>query len=429
MTLNREIITTLSDAFPCLINNEFLSDVKFQFADGQIIFAHSFIMCLRSDDFYQNFKSTVGIIKLIPVNDVSHGAFMQFIKFLYLDYLDMNKDNVEDLLKLSVKYGIKELENLCFKFFENDFDEHNVCVYLEKFSDNNFDGVQQICRNFIANNYLNVLESDSFLHVNENVLAFILNIDRVSDINEFSIYESIIKWAISVASKKNNNQPNVDDLRCLIGNNLKLVRFGAMTVEDFAKCQQLVPGILNSDEANAIFMNIITKTTNSLGFLDQKRISIDSQKKKSTNTFGNYGCILLPFTNAKYSMLNAFETPQKLFIELSVSKSVKLYRLRIDSHESFKLTVNIYENEIEILSENTIKKSGTFDLYITPVILYPQKRYRIQYEIKSNCKLKFDIYHSNSIEKNVVYAGTDDTEFQFKFYKMNSQIWSLNFKY
>lgn len=426
MTLNRNDIHTLIDALPCLINNEFLSDVKFKFPDDQIIYGHSFIMCLRSDEFYEDFKATVGITKLIQVDDVSHEAFMEFIKYLYVDCIDISHVNIQDVIKLSIKYGMKELELLCLNNLKNDLDEDNVCQYLNQFLDEKPLEVQASCKEYIALNYSNVLNSPSFLDASENVLKCIISLDPVSDISEFKLFQSTIKWAIR-RSCKTNEKEIVDGkaLRVILGSNMKFIRFGAMSAEEFANAQKLAPGLLHNDECNAIFMNILTKATNSFGFSDQRRRKIVPFSLVSIDPNKN-AVVYVPFSNYSLTKTTENDKLEKYFIEASVNKTIKVKQLKICILENCEIFITVYENKKEIFSRNIIKPEKKIHIDLPSITFHSRKLYRIQYELKVFNSENILKYQANSIVKHVKFSVENDN-IEFKFYKINSQIRSITF--
>lgn len=61
INFDRKNIKHLSQAFTALINNEFMSDVRFHFKDEKSILAHSFILGLRSEKFFERLKEPVGM--------------------------------------------------------------------------------------------------------------------------------------------------------------------------------------------------------------------------------------------------------------------------------------------------------------------------------------------------------------------------------
>lgn len=178
MKFNWENIEDLQDAFPVLINNTFLSDVKFCFPDDSIIFAHSFILSLRSEEFYQHFKDSVGE-KKIQVIDTSYHIFMKFLEYLYTDDENIIEENAVNLLKLSIKYNVLTLESKCREILQNKMCESNVVKIFEISTENSFDHFEIICEEFIAQNYLATLQHESFLQTNTQILNKILKLDPV----------------------------------------------------------------------------------------------------------------------------------------------------------------------------------------------------------------------------------------------------------
>lgn len=101
---------------PELINNNTLADIKFQFTDEKEILAHSFVLCLRNQEFFNNFKNSIGVMKLIYVDNVSYGAFLEFIRYLYTDKITLQSKCVRELMILADQYNVIELKEKLKQF-------------------------------------------------------------------------------------------------------------------------------------------------------------------------------------------------------------------------------------------------------------------------------------------------------------------------
>ena len=75
-----------------LFNRNFLSDVKFQ-VDGKLIYAHSFMLMLRSTVFQNQLAGTMGEQKLIPIDYADYDSVYQFVRFIYSDECDITDEN------------------------------------------------------------------------------------------------------------------------------------------------------------------------------------------------------------------------------------------------------------------------------------------------------------------------------------------------
>lgn len=262
MTFNWININILQEAFSILVNNEFLSDVKFQFPDGGIIFAHSFILCLRSINFYDNFKENIGVSKILNVNEFSRIIFLNFLTYLYTDKIDINEKNVTELMKLSLHYNIKPLEIKCSEFMTKNITSNTACKILNDSIMQKCEVLIKLCLDFISNNYLSVLKSDFFVDVNDKTLESILKLDLVSDTNEYNIFKYVILWA-GRSCEKDGIESSGKNCRKQLGDNFKLIRFNSMTTQELANCHTLAPGFMSETEIGSILISIVSHTENS----------------------------------------------------------------------------------------------------------------------------------------------------------------------
>lgn len=397
-------VKILSDAFSLLLNQEFLADVKFQFPDGTTLFAHSFILCLWSPEFYGNFKQSIGVMKLILNDDIPSNTFLQFLKFLYTNTIDITSDNVADLLKLSMKYKINILENKCKCIMMNDVDPENACKWLLSSIQEKWTEIQKLILDFISNNFIAVLNSEAFLNVSENAFKLIIQMDPVSHVNEFDIFQCAIKWA-SDSCEKYGIAPNGNRQRQKFGENIKLIRFGAMDLEEFIKCLQIAPGLLDNNEISSIFMSISTKKSNSFGFSNQKR-KMKGLLTESLDSLTSPTVSQLDFSKwsrTDFIDLNKLKWPRLLptiknnlvetfYIEFCVSNFVVLhsfdFRFGYDALIEYRIKQNgqVMQSKKTTLMKMNINR---YKLTVQPLQLNPEKHYRFEYNI-INTDLRFD---------------------------------------
>lgn len=433
MEFNWDKIKTLHDVFPLLFNNEFLSDIKFAFSDGIIIYAHTFILSLRSAEYYELFKGMIGIKQVIQIGNItSNKIFESFLKYLYTDEIVIDKHNMFDILKLSLKYKVKTLENRCHNTIKNNLNEDNSCKILEASVNENWEELRKSCEEFIANNYKKVLDNQSFLVNNEKILKIILDMDPVSDVNELSIFKSVLKWA-DHACELDGIEYNEQNRRQKLKNNLKLIRFSAMTFTEFHEAQTISPGLLNDSEALSIFMKI---GENSSTVRDSRNIRKQIQSRiqptlynntDEVNWYSNYHgtCYLKEITNTP-SDLN-----ENFFIEFSVSqklciKTVKLQLSRVHKNK-YSIKYNLYENGINIL-EDVMTKDNNYDYKISNNVLIPSNRYRLQYIVG-------DVPNVNDFFRRLykcdypIKLDCTSKDVKFYIYKINSHIEEFKFQY
>lgn len=424
-------IYILPDAFPCLINNEFLSDVRFQFDDKKIIYAHKFVLCLRSLEFFRYFKEYVGARNLIIINDVSSAAFLEFLHFLYTDQIVLNESNAADLLRLAIKYRVNVLETQCKELIFSTVTDDNVCVFLDSALMEDWIELQYSCLNYIALNYDIVLKNKSLLDINQQTLLAIIELEPVTDVKEFDVFKALIAWA-DRACERSGLKPSGSNQRNKLGDVVKSIKFGSMSAKDFSKCQDIAPDLLHKDEIIEIFNGIASRRQSGFGFPSKQRRILTSDQKLD---FKTYGTIL--FTN--YLSSAKYYTPSQLLDKYYLKfSSTILFRVE-------KLNLNILENysydnrpfiNYEIYENGKLFQTGKRDLVsssieIHPVTIIPNNVYCIEYEfdlgnIEALNKLIARKYEMNE-NKTIIYKRKPG--FAFTIHENNSHINHLKISY
>lgn len=424
-------INILPDAFPFLVNNEFISDVKFQFHDKKYIYAHKFILCLRSPEFFKFFKESAFIKNIIQIDHVSSESFLEFIKFLYTDELEINQNNAADLMKLSIKYRVSVLEAQCKEIIFCKVSEENVCTFLDVSVQENWIEQQKLCLNFIAKNYGEVLKSKSILEINQNTLKEIIDLDPVSDVKEFDIFKTIIMWA-DRACERDGSRPSGCNQRNKLGDIVKIIRLGAMTPKDFSKCQDIAPDLLEKDEIIAIFNSIASKRNNSLGFPHKPRkILVNDQKME----FKNFGSLIFS------DHLNAanYYSPSQLidtfYVEFSGTMVFKIEKVYLNIFDKF-LNENRPNVNYEIFENGKIFQTGKQELIgsafsIHPVTVIPNNRYRIAYTFELNDLAVMNRIIARKYESNEpsLLEYSRKRGFELTIFENNSHINHFKFNY
>lgn len=410
-----------------LLNNEFISDIKFQFPDGQIMHAHSFVLCMRSSKFYDSFKTSIGITKLIPIDDVSYNAFFTFMQYLYTDKCEIDVDIAEDLLKLAKEYFVYTLERKCSGIMTSDVSVDKACKILEVAMDRNMDYIQQDTLEFIAENYLAVMSDESFLEIKKETLNAILKLDHVSNVDEYKIFELILKWT-DRACIKDGLQPNGSTRRAQLGENMKLIRFGSMTAKEFGQCQEMAPGLFNHHEISEVFINIATKKLNSLGFSDVKRTYL--KPKVDLQRLQRSDCAL--FADINYREFD-FPASAEYSMELSISKEIKLSEAYVLGFSKGKIQIRIESDEGETIY-TTIQpfQKGTAQLYdripLDALLLEANRRYTLFYKFINSRHL----HHVRGCQYNTsfpVEVKSASKNVKFTYYKLCPHILQINFKH
>lgn len=380
MDFDRKGKKTLKNTMCIMINNKFLSDIRFQFDDGQILYAHSFILCVRSQEFYNLLKSEIGNDQVIPIKNIPFYLYHIFIKYLYMDEINSEYfgDIQPDLVKLAMKHNILNLLNEIQAKFSKTVDEEDVAGALEIGLQENWIWLQEISLNHIQNNYRFSMWTHAFNKINQETLKCILKLDKVSFTDEFVIFEYVCAWAKKKCEQYNESFSGFA-MRKYLGDCLKLIRFPAMMPEHFRKIEKNIPGLLTNTECLAIYRNMVTGETNSFGFPDKKRqylhsVQILPSTKHISVDLTKYIRILKRYdTFVEYSM----EFSVRAFCQLlKISFDVSCIIERIDAIENGS-NITIFNKQIDYSC--FLENNET--LWLQSIHLKPKKHYKMFYKV------------------------------------------------
>lgn len=432
MDFNWINLKNISQALKFLVNNEFLADIKFQFADGQIIYAHSLILCMRSKIFHENFKDTVGITKLIPITDKSYNIFLNFLNFLYTDEFIIIDDNVAELFELALQYSIYELEELCNESIFTKINENNACkLYELSINGRNTEELRVSCLNFISKNFLKTINSDSFIQISVDTLQAVININPVSDPNEVQICNAVVK-AAQKACDHNGVRSSGDNLRKILGESIKSIRFPTMTSQEFANCVKSYPGLLSDAEIISIYTTIANKKENTLGFLNQPRRKcnpIDYYHKQELIYF-KFDKITPVSGTFEFDQLELAEFEIVFTVSRAIIvKSVIFENLHgIENIVSYiRVNGDIVQRDFNMLEHEPNNTSVTA---IVPFEFQPNTRYRFDY-VSMDLDNNVDITKrtKNALLGKTKKVQSKESDVIFTFFIVNSHIKGFNYKY
>lgn len=263
----------ISDAFKQIWNTTFLTDARIILKDGRILYAHRIVLVLRSMKIYEEIHNNTYPIIDIFIENYSYEIIYQFLKYLYTDECDITMINVSELLKLAKEYEVQSLELYCLHFIRYKL---SPLKSLELSIKNNLETIKQESLLYIAENFATFIMHPTFLDIDSCTLNAILRLNTISHPNEYGIFQRVMNWA-EISGFKRMACRNVTGLmkRKMLGlDNLKLIRFAAMTREEFAHCTIMQPGLLTHDECISIFFNITAGVKNKYGFSEVKRYFI-----------------------------------------------------------------------------------------------------------------------------------------------------------
>lgn len=323
-------------------------------------------------------------------------------RFLYFEDHELDESNVISTLYAAEKYEVTELVGICQYFLESKMTEDNVCVIMENARMFNMDQLLTKCKNFIfgvESISRKVFESDGFLDLRKESLSSLIESDELL-LDEYFIYESMIRWAKNNCMKEGKCTPHSPEIRQMLGNLIFEVRFAAMSLEKFWT-EIASHDILSNEEKVDISKVIVGKTVSRVVFKSTER-------KRCVQVFRTQ----FDATSCGWRHGNRVDA-----IEFEVNKQISLYGILLYGNSNRQYS---YDVEIQIFSASNIalvhmlprkiKESGkVFKIrFDKPCTIHPNQRHTLW--VKMNGP---DSYRGNYIEC-VNYNG-----YEFKFYESN----------
>ncbi|XP_044513931.1 structure-specific endonuclease subunit SLX4 [Gracilinanus agilis] len=148
----------LSADFGAMVNNPHLSDVQFQMDSGDVLYAHMFVLYARCPCLIQTVYSEGFFVaedgnlrtRRVLLNDVSTETAHMFLHYLYTADVNIPSHLLTDLQSLAVRFGIKELVDICESGLEvtdiNSGDDMFLVEREEKDCESRAENFQELLR-------------------------------------------------------------------------------------------------------------------------------------------------------------------------------------------------------------------------------------------------------------------------------------------
>ncbi|KAJ5076867.1 pep-cterm sorting domain-containing protein [Anaeramoeba ignava] len=211
---------------------------------------HKSILSSRSQYFKSLFNSKMKEFqenKLI-LKDVSFSTISSILNYFYSGKIEINLQNAIEILFFSSKYLIDELIELCSNFIKKNLKIESVVDVLKLSEAMNFNKLMDSSYQFISENFKEFAKTPFFLGLEENNLNSILLNDEIP-INEFEMFQSIIKWGkhkSNINQEKRNkklDKKEKEQIQIQISNvidKIRFIDFSKQEIEDTLK-QDLIP--------------------------------------------------------------------------------------------------------------------------------------------------------------------------------------------
>ena len=267
---------TLTERVEFLLNNSLMSDVSFvvRNASGEeeSLAAHKFVLAVSSPVFYAMFYGELAESKnKIVLPDCDSESFLEFLRFLYSDKVDLTGGSVMQVSYLAKKYIVPELETECTNFLKENLSPENVFDILplaKKFEE---EELVVRCWEVIDRSTQVALQSETFPSITRELLEEVVKRDDLT-IHEIDLFQAVDRWATAECERK-DLEPVKDSKRIVTGEEvMSNIRFPLMSPKEFA---QEVPcsGLLSKDDIIELFMCLNGVPVTSLKFIKRPRKS------------------------------------------------------------------------------------------------------------------------------------------------------------
>ncbi|KAJ5075500.1 pep-cterm sorting domain-containing protein [Anaeramoeba ignava] len=207
--------------------NESYFDFEIICEQNKISFkTHKSILSSRSEYFKSLFKSKMKEYqenKLI-LKDISSSILSSILNYFYSGKIEINLENVIEILFFSSKYLIDELIEICLKFIKNNLQIETIVDVLKLSEAMNFNQLIDSSYHFIFQNFEEFIKTSFFLELEENHLNSILSNNKIP-INEFEMFQSIIKWGKHKSNINQEKEIEKEKLQNQISNIIDKIRF------------------------------------------------------------------------------------------------------------------------------------------------------------------------------------------------------------
>ena len=271
---------TLTERVEFLLNNSLMSDVSFVVrnvsGEEESLAAHKFVLAVSSPVFYAMFYGELAESKnKIVLPDCDCESFLEFLRFLYSDKVDLTGGSVMQVSYLAKKYIVPELETECTNFLKENLSPENVFDILplaKKFEE---EELVVRCWEVIDRSTQVALQSETFPSITRGLLEEVVKRDDLR-IHEIDLFQAVDRWATAECARK-DLEPVKESKRIVIGEEvLNNIRFPIMSQYQFA---EKVPcsGLLSKDEMLELFMCFSGMSVSSLKCIKRPRRLISPQ--------------------------------------------------------------------------------------------------------------------------------------------------------
>ncbi|XP_055326620.1 kelch-like protein 20 [Sitodiplosis mosellana] len=398
-----------SDIGNGLYLNPELADVNFIFESNdnhvERVPAHKILLMAASDVFRVMFNGQWKEKDEVEIADTSVSVFKEFLQFFYIDRVKLTVANINVVFKLGHKYNVTKCMTVCKKFMVNTLTNDSILQRYALAIQFDQDDLVNVLEKLIGINTKPILESAEFLKCSRSVVSGILNIDVLS-CTEVELFEACMNW---VKANANQSQLSRKLVKSHLGNLFRYLRFGSMSINEFATVTSSHREIFSFDEYTDIIQMIGSKQHKSKffnGIRSKRELKINdaaNDEKRQAEIICNRKILSSQNQRARTKDTTTFSSTDPLLLHT-------IHLPKIIGHDGKKYhspQMKIAIEEIPhsaISTEKVLLYEGQTNLttnsgcerFDKPILIKPGSTYRIHME-----QLPLGIYYSKLLKEKV----------------------------
>lgn len=228
---------TMSDitfVFPASLSNE-----SYQ-ASAERLPAHRYVLATASAVFQAMLFGPMANNSNdeVVITDIKMDVFVEMLRYIYCDRVNIDCDNVTSLLYCAQKYHLPHLVEHCASWMLGHIAPDNVLDMLQQAYMFEVDTLVRSCLIFIDLQAEVILSRPEMLQIDRNILRMIIERDTLNA-NEINIVQLLNRWAQKKCHKE-NIEDTINNKRLVLGDDLlQQIRLPTLTPNELAN--QVVP--------------------------------------------------------------------------------------------------------------------------------------------------------------------------------------------
>lgn len=249
---------SLSARLEHLVGNKFGSDFTFIIEDDNAeIPAHKLIIALASPVLnrivYGN--ETFAPTDTLKVDGISKESFMEILRYIYTDNVNVDDDNVFEILNQSNYFGLPGIETKCFEYLDNNLNVSTVpWIYHQLFYAFSSSKILTKCLQYIQIQPMQFFTSPYFLKISVDELKSILQMDTIN-CTEVDLFDAMVKLSRAHCTAGGLEIASANQRKILDGSE-SLLRLGSVTESEFNHCLEIQKDFFTSSEIERIRSDI-----------------------------------------------------------------------------------------------------------------------------------------------------------------------------